>query len=286
VDLANTGPLESTSFILSWPAAASSLNWARRPTAEDARTLLPASVYGAALLGCGVSETGALEDCFTLRETAPGAGAAALKLAPVMAMAPVLYKGRPIRSAVQIPIHIAQPVMHQIRYHCRVAAGPKYEACQITDGGGLKPEAWPWAVALFEAFPVCPAPDAVVGREVSRGFYMGDPDISKPPAPGLAHLVTQPDWAEAPTAEMLQQFYPDSAAARASGGRAVLNCRLTAEGRTSNCTVASETPPGLGFGEAAIKISSQLKFRPLTVDCQPREGGKINLPFSFPAETG
>lgn len=279
LDLAKTGPVDQVAFALSWPVPDQASSWDHRPTAEDAQAVLPAGAKGSALLGCTVTPTGAVEHCATLAETVAGAGDAAMRLAPRITMTPALYQGRAVASAVQIPVNITPPPFVRVAFQCHVAAGPRLERCQIVDGGGLAAETWPHAAALIEAAPLCgPQPDLVVGQDVKSTVTLPSPLPSE-----ALHLIVQPDWLERPTAEALMKYYPESDAARATGGTAVINCLLTKAGRVSSCTVESETPPGLGFGQAAVKAATEFRFKPMLKDCQPVDGGKIRIPLTFPA---
>ncbi len=105
-------------------------------------------------------------------------------------------------------------------------------------------------------------------------------------APGMAlaqsrtPTITAPDWAEMPTADMLTENYPKLAAFLDQGGRAVITCAVTAEGRLKDCTVDSETPSEMGFGAAAIRMSRAFRMRPQTVDGKPVEG-VVCIPLRF-----
>jgi protein TonB len=63
-------------------------------------------------------------------------------------------------------------------------------------------------------------------------------------------------------------------------------CEVTKEGRAANCQVQSETPPGVGFGAAALAVATDFRFKPMLVDCRPVDGGKINVPIVFPPASG
>ena len=74
----------------------------------------------------------------------------------------------------------------------------------------------------------------------------------------LAHggpAVESPTWREAPSFADVAAAYP----ARAGGvdGSATLFCRFGADGRLGRCAVTRESPPGLGFGEAARSLAGK-----------------------------
>jgi protein TonB len=68
-------------------------------------------------------------------------------------------------------------------------------------------------------------------------------------------LIEAPVWARAPSFADVAAAYP----ARGHGvdGSATLFCRFGASGVLENCEVTSETPGGLGFGEAAKSLAAK-----------------------------
>ena len=58
---------------------------------------------------------------------------------------------------------------------------------------------------------------------------------------------------------------PQAARAARRAGRASVNCVIRSDTRLEDCRIVSETPPGLGFGEAALRIAPMyFRFRPPT----------------------
>ena len=64
-------------------------------------------------------------------------------------------------------------------------------------------------------------------------------------------------------------------------GSATINCVVNARGTLDNCSIASETPADMGFGDAAMKLSKLFKMRPQTKDGQPVDGGTVRIPLRF-----
>lgn len=89
--------------------------------------------------------------------------------------------------------------------------------------------------------------------------------------------ITHEGFLRSPSQEAIAAIYPAEALRRGPDGQVVLRCRLTAIGGLSACTVESETPPGVGFGAAALALTAQFQVRP----GQARAGEWIRAPINF-----
>jgi TonB family protein len=100
------------------------------------------------------------------------------------------------------------------------------------------------------------------------------------PAPSQAVRPRPPiDWAQKPTGEDLARYYPERAARKELPGRATISCQVTDEGRLTGCTVVSESPPGEGFGEAALKASTSFRMR-VDTGTSP-QARRVRIPINF-----
>lgn len=79
------------------------------------------------------------------------------------------------------------------------------------------------------------------------------------------------DWLRRPTPEMLREVFPSEALRRAKSGSATIACTITTQGILRDCAVLSETPPGFGFGAAAVALTPQFVFRPALRGGKPIE---------------
>lgn len=91
--------------------------------------------------------------------------------------------------------------------------------------------------------------------------------------------VTNPTWVERP--RDLERYYPRRALRMNVEGAAMLDCRVSTEGRLS-CSVLSETPPDWGFGEAARRIASEYRMVPATRNGEAVEARYVmRVPFNL-----
>lgn len=101
------------------------------------------------------------------------------------------------------------------------------------------------------------------------------------PWPALAAKITDPDWRSKPTAEHIAQYYPELAMLLNLSGRALLSCQVETTGRLRACTVPTESPQGLGFGAAALKLAPHFEMTPRMVNGKPAAGGDVQIPIRF-----
>lgn len=93
-------------------------------------------------------------------------------------------------------------------------------------------------------------------------------------------VITNPQWLERPEGTDLAELYPTRAVRSGRGGRVVLDCVVRADGRVQ-CSVASEDPPGFGFGEASLRASRLFRMSPQLEDGKPSEGGRVRVPITW-----
>lgn len=93
-----------------------------------------------------------------------------------------------------------------------------------------------------------------------------EPQEQSAPAPAPTALppsepvmITTPTWIERPRHP--ERWFPRQAFMQGIAGEVVLDCEVSVDGRLS-CVVASETPTGQGFGDAALRIAQAHVMRP------------------------
>jgi TonB family protein len=99
-------------------------------------------------------------------------------------------------------------------------------------------------------------------------------------------MLTSPAWRSKPSGEDLARVYPFVAQQRNQEGKAIMNCKVTTEGGLTDCTIISETPSGLGFGDATLRLAKYFKLSPTTADGKPVGGGTVRIPIMFRLPSG
>lgn len=89
-----------------------------------------------------------------------------------------------------------------------------------------------------------------------------------------------PAWRIRPTTDQLQAVYPRAAQTGGKGGEALLSCKVTVQGVLADCKVESESPPGVGFGAAALALTPQFLMAPATRNGVPVES-LMRLPLKW-----
>lgn len=90
-----------------------------------------------------------------------------------------------------------------------------------------------------------------------------------------------PRLVQGPTKDQLRRLHPREAFRQRLNGSARIACRIRLDTRLENCRVVDETPPGRGFGEAALAASGYFRFRPPTRDGRPVEGREVTVGVEF-----
>ena len=90
-----------------------------------------------------------------------------------------------------------------------------------------------------------------------------------------------PRLIQGPTKDQIRRLHPREAFRQRLNGSARIACRIRLDTRLEDCRVVDETPPGRGFGEAALAASGYFRFRPPTRDGRPVEGREITVGVEF-----
>lgn len=85
-----------------------------------------------------------------------------------------------------------------------------------------------------------------------------------------------------PTIGELRALHPREAFRQRRGGQATLACRVRLDTTLSDCRLVDETPPGMGFGQAALAASRYFRFRPATQNGAPIDGREVRVGVEWP----
>jgi hypothetical protein len=95
-------------------------------------------------------------------------------------------------------------------------------------------------------------------------------------------VIGRPKWTAVPAINDLAAVVPAKAkAARIYRARVVMDCRVVAEGKVDACVVRSEDPGDLGYGAAAMQLSSYFRLAVWTDEGLPSVGGTVTIPLRF-----
>ncbi len=133
-------------------------------------------------------------------------------------------------------------------------------------------------VALAVQATPCLAQSAPPGARPAPGRASNpESDLDLP----VEGTITNPDWVQLPTGDQMAHFYPPLANALGINGVVRMTCEVTTLGMVENCRIASETPTGIGFGDAALQMASSFRMRPQMVNGAPVSGALVTIPINF-----
>ena len=98
---------------------------------------------------------------------------------------------------------------------------------------------------------------------------------------GEVRQIDDPVWVREPSLGDVLDVYRAQRVPQWKGGHAAIRCRVTARGELTACRVASEDPPGAGFGAAALKLAPIFRMRALGRDGRPVQGAQVTVPIEF-----
>jgi TonB family protein len=274
---------------------------------------------GQGVIQCIVKTDGLLRDCKIAKESPPGLGfgPAALLLAPSFLMKPALRDGQPVESSVTIPVNfegggsalsgpsitvVTTPVWDKtptipeilaeldkkvgdrfadgkVVFQCTVSrkTGHLSDCITINTSPGMAGFT-PAARALTSKFEVDKQFLAAAKNEVRVNLAFSFPDMQS--ETWSKRYLLHPIWLRTISPDPNQPVFPEDAVkAGLKTGSATVDCVMSASGALTNCTVVSESNPGLGFGEMAKKIAEVFVANPWTEDGLPADGAHVRMPI-------
>ena len=92
---------------------------------------------------------------------------------------------------------------------------------------------------------------------------------------------TGASWVFKPGTPELAPYNPPRARNEFVTGQAILNCRVLRGGKVADCRVIHEAPRLYGFGRAALAASSLFVLKPPTINGEPDEIRRVEIPVTF-----
>lgn len=171
------------------------------------------------------------------------------------------------------PDWVREPEPREVRAHLSAEAlktgGRAIMRCHVQESGVLDA-----CAVVAETTAGLGFGDALLSQ--ASAFQMSALGMAKLPPDRLVLIPydefpfdTPADWLRRPTQEELWVLWPAQAAKDGIGGRAVINCLINTRGAAFDCVPVEETPPGKGFGGAAIGLAQQFQFRPAKLHGEP-----------------
>lgn len=89
-------------------------------------------------------------------------------------------------------------------------------------------------------------------------------------------------WTQRPSARRYSESYPSRALREGVGGRVELSCSVRSN-QSLACSVASESPAGMGFGQAALNVAQSYRASPQLTDGSSSNGAPARIVIQFQA---
>jgi hypothetical protein len=101
------------------------------------------------------------------------------------------------------------------------------------------------------------------------------------PVVSASQALHHPRWVRRPDGADYTRAYPYSALTRGTPGHSEMECGVKSDGMLGQCKVLSETPPGMGFGDAELQLARRFQI------ADPdgiTPGVKVRIPVSWKVE--
>lgn len=172
----------------------------------------------------------------------------------------------------------AYPVAGHVGLRCRVNAQGKLSLCQVVNAVPKGRQFEVAAKTLAETFELANNEAYRKGMDgVLLNLAVGFPD---PTLAAASRQIAKPEWKSVVTPEAVTSVFPEQALkAGLKSGRGTLDCVAKDSGALDQCKVFSEEPAGMGFGAAALAISTAMQLNPWNEQTGPVGGALVRLPI-------
>ena len=184
-------------------------------------------------------------------------------------------------KAVFPPEAAARRVFGKVVLLCRVGQSGSLRECETqlnsAPAAGFV-DAAKRLTPLFKVDVGKTLPDKLDALRLSVAFDFSARALEADPG----RFVREIDWVRTIDPDAVVAAYPPEAvAAGVLNGGATVECRLDGAGQMTACTAIAESAPNLGFGAAAVKISSLMQANLWSRVGEPVIGARVRLPLRF-----
>ncbi|MEO7643279.1 MAG: energy transducer TonB [Ramlibacter sp.] len=94
--------------------------------------------------------------------------------------------------------------------------------------------------------------------------------------------ITDPQWESLQVYPgEIEKYYPPTALAAGVRGVVAIECTVDSKGRLEDCKALRETPEGMQFGAAAIKLAARFRMKTKTRSGASAVGRVVRMPIEF-----
>jgi protein TonB len=116
------------------------------------------------------------------------------------------------------------------------------------------------------------------GQGMGTGSGAGNGDRAEGGAP---QRFQRADWIVYPTDAVINRYWPREAVKRGVGGEVLLACAISRPGHPDSCIAVFEAPKGIGFADAALRLSRTFRIRPNRINGRDAADLPVMIPVTF-----
>jgi TonB family protein len=172
---------------------------------------------------------------------------------------------------------------------CTFTAEGKLTACSVQNELPVGTDVAPAVRKLIDSFQAPPSVTTPLGEVPVAGLAVEIPVSfsERMLESDRAPIIGSPPWSVVPSSADFGAAFPAQARSIENvNSRVVLQCTVAQGGVLDGCRVSSETPPGMGFGAAALTLAQKFRVAPWSAEGVPTVGSSVRLPIVYNSSTG